>query len=109
MHCHRYKCPQCPKTLVDKKGLDEHVKNIHETVYKCYSCESCFNMEKKLVNYFEKEHDAAKPCPLCHKVSKNIRALRKHMKKFCKGRKVNVTTQGAIPVVTSKEYSVVDC
>ena len=21
LHCHRYKCPQCPKTLVDKKGM----------------------------------------------------------------------------------------
>ena len=87
--CRRYECDICHCTLRDKKGLLEHIRRIHETKFQCYECNDIFNTEKRLFRHFEKKHNAEKVCPNCKAKSKNIRALRKHIKHNCKSKNTN--------------------
>jgi hypothetical protein len=57
----------------------------HGNSFHCSKCDATFPTENKVNRHFKKSHDTEKICPQCKCISKNIRALRKHQKKGCKG------------------------
>ena len=64
-----------------------------EIYFECRSCDSKFPTGNKLKVHVMKNHDTGKVCPQCKVKSKNIRALKKHMKDKCKGNTSNHVPQ----------------
>ena len=82
---HPLPCEKCNKTFKNLRCLNKHIKVYHGHQFKCLDCGECFATEKKLRVHGKKTH--VQICPWCKVESKNIRALRKHVKKNCKGKK----------------------
>jgi len=88
---HPLPCEKCNKTFKNVRCLNKHIKVYHGDQFRCLDCGECFATEKKLRVHEKKTH--VQICPWCKVESKNIRALRKHVKKNCKGKKLGDVKQ----------------
>ena len=96
---HRLPCKKCNQTFKNARCLNKHIKVYHGDEFRCLDCGECFATEKKLRVHKKKTH--VQICPWCKVESKNIRALRKHMKKNCKGKK-----QSDVKLIVSNDTEV---
>jgi uncharacterized C2H2 Zn-finger protein len=77
----KVKCPHCGK-LRSKKGLKEHIANVHE--FKCAYCSERFISQKLLQKHIEENHKEkivhSFVCHICKKVLKSKDALFQHLR-----------------------------
>ena len=76
-----YQCPKCPKILIAKNGLEEHM-NIHtgSKPHKCHYCDKSFASKRTRLQH-ENTHTGTKKlrCKLCSRKYSDPKALQVHL------------------------------
>ena len=86
----RFQCSLCSSTFKYKKGLNEHIKLVHERrrngpssskTFKCDECDSAFTMDKNLQAHKKVQHSTSPKefkCTNCGRVFNKKSNLTRH-------------------------------
>ena len=72
------------KQIINQNRNEQHVKKLRKNT-NCYDCGVVFSTRKKFIYHCEKVHPKVYNCPVCSKVMRRERTVRRHMMKHDQG------------------------